>query len=112
MRLTGLQDEASLETLQAALFTYTNAEFPARGKTRSVRIPATGKKLDFTFWLQPGRAPVVYLVPGFGSHRLAGNEMALAELLYENGFSPFSITTPSHPKHMPPAPTTSLPSNP
>src|SRR6266481_2364061 len=80
MRVIGEQDEASLETLQSALFTYQDAEFPARGKTRSVLIPSTGKKLEFTFWLQPGHAPVVYLVPGFGAHRLAGNELGLAKL--------------------------------
>src|SRR5882724_1218416 len=112
MRLTGIQDEASLETLQAALFTYTNAEFPARGKTRSVLIPTTGKKLDFTFWLQPGHAPVVYIVPGIGAHRLSGNELALAELVYQRGFSAVCISSTFHPEFMENASTTDLPSYP
>lgn len=112
MRLTGIQDEASLETLQAALFTYTNAEFPARGKTRSVLIPTTGKKLDFTFWLQPGYAPVVYIVPGFGAHRLSGNELALAELVYQRGFSAVCISSTFHSEFMENASTTDLPSYP
>jgi ABC-type transporter lipoprotein component MlaA len=112
MRIIGQQDQATLETLQAALFTYTNAEFPARGKTRSVLIPTTGKKLDFTFWLQPGSAPVVYIVPGIGAHRLSGNELALAELVYQSGFSAVCISSTFHPEFMENASTTDLPSYP
>jgi len=112
MRVTGDQDKASLETLQSALFTYQDAEFPARGKTRSVLIPTTGKKLEFTFWLQPRHAPVVYLVPGFGAHRLAGNELGLAELLYKNGFSAVTLSSTYHREFMEQASTSDLPSYP
>ena len=112
MSVTGDQDEASLETLQSVLFTYKNAEFPAQGRTRSVLIPTTGKKLDFTFWLQPGHAPIVYLVPGVGAHRLAGNELGLAELVYKNGFSAVCISSTFHPEFMEHASTTDLPSYP
>jgi ABC-type transporter lipoprotein component MlaA/pimeloyl-ACP methyl ester carboxylesterase len=112
MRVIGEQDQASLETLQSVLFSYTNAEFPAWGRTRSVLIPTTGKKLEFTFWLQPGHAPVVYIVPGFGGHRFSGNEMGLAELLYKNGFSAVTISSTFHPEFMERASTTDLPSYP
>ena len=110
MSVIGDQDEPTLETLQSVFVNYTNAEFPAWGRTRSVLIPATGKKLDFTYWLQPGRAPVVYMVPSLGAHRLAGNEMALAELLYKNGYSAVSISSSFHPEFMEHASTTDLPS--
>ena len=66
-QVKGKQDAASLETLESVFFTFKDPEFPDRGKTRSVLIPATGRKLKFTFWLQPGKAPVVYIVPGLGS---------------------------------------------
>jgi ABC-type transporter lipoprotein component MlaA len=112
MRVIGNQDEATLETLQAIFCTYKDPEFPAKGRTRSVLIPATGKKLDFTFWLQPDLAPVVYLVPGLGAHRLAGNELALAELLYAYGFSAVCISSWFHPEFMERASTTDLPSYP
>ncbi|HUD49521.1 MAG TPA: VacJ family lipoprotein [Candidatus Baltobacteraceae bacterium] len=112
MRVIGDQDEATLETLQAIFCNYKNPEFPAKGRTRSVLIPAIGKKLDFTFWLQPGLAPVVYLVPGLGAHRLAGNELALAELLYTHGFSAVCISSWFHPEFMDHASTTDLPSYP
>jgi pimeloyl-ACP methyl ester carboxylesterase len=100
MNLHGSQDEALLETLQSVFFSYKNPEFLSRGKTRSVLIPATGKNLDFTFWLQPRRAPIVYLIPGFGAHRLAGNELGLAELLVSNGFSVVTVSSTFHPEFM------------
>lgn len=92
-QVKGERDEASLETLESVFFTFKDPEFPDRGKTRSVLIPATGRKLKFTFWLQPGKAPVVYIVPGLGSHRLAQGSLALAELAYKNGFSAVCVSS-------------------
>jgi len=112
LRLIGSQDPASLETLQSFFFTCKNPEFLERGKTQSVLIPATGKKLDFTFWLQPGTAPVVYLVPGFGAHRLSGNVLALAELLVSNKFSVVTVSSTYHPEFMEHASTSDLPAYP
>src|ERR1700722_15398431 len=63
-RVKGTQDPASLETLESVFFTFKDPEFPSQSTTRSVLIPATGKKLQFTYWLQPGSANVVYIVPG------------------------------------------------
>jgi len=56
-------------------------------------IPATGRKLKFTYWLQPKKALVVYIVPGLGSHRLASSALALAELVYEEGFSAVCVSS-------------------
>ena len=108
-QVQGQQDEASLETIQSAFFTFKDLSFPDRGKTRSVVIPATGKKLKFTFWLQPGQAPVVYIVPGLGSHRLAQSSLALAELVYSNGFSAVCVSSPFHAEFMEHASTAALP---
>ncbi|HWV99001.1 MAG TPA: VacJ family lipoprotein [Candidatus Acidoferrum sp.] len=92
-QVKGQPDAASLETLESVFFTFQNPEFPGRGKTRSVLIPTTGRKLKFTFWLQPGKAPVVYIVPGLGSHRLAEPALALAELVYQKGFSAVCVSS-------------------
>jgi ABC-type transporter lipoprotein component MlaA len=108
-QVKGKQDEASLETLESVFFTFKNPEFPGRGKTRSVRIPATGRKLKFTFWLQPGKANVVYIVPGLGSHRLAEPSLALAELVYSNGFSAVCVSSPFNSEFMEHASTAALP---
>lgn len=108
-QVTGIPDEASLETLESVFLTSKDPAFADRGKTRSVRIPATGRKLKFTFWLQPKPAPVVYIVPGLGSHRLAQTALALAELVYKNGFSAVCISSPFHSEFMEHAATAAMP---
>ncbi len=108
-QVKGKQDPASLETLESVFFTYKDPEFPGRGKTRSVLIPATGRKLKFTFWLQPGAANVVYIVPGLGGHRLAEPSLALAELVYKNGFSAVLVSSPFNFEFMEHASTAALP---
>jgi ABC-type transporter lipoprotein component MlaA len=108
-QVKGKQDAASLETLESVFFTFKDPEFPGRGKTRSVLIPATGRRLDFTYWLQPGKAPVVYIVPGLGSHRLAETSIALAELIYKNGFSAVCVSSPFNREFMEHASTAALP---
>jgi len=112
MSLQGSQDQAFLQTLQSIFFSCKNPEFLSRGITRSVLIPATGKDLDFTFWLQPRRAPIVYLIPGFGAHRLAGNELGLAELLVANGFSVVTVSSTFHPEFMEHASSVAVPAYP
>jgi len=105
----GKQDESSLETLESVFFTFKDPEFPRHGLTRFVRIPATGKDLKFTYWLQPGSANVVYIVPGLGGHRLALPSLALAELVYKNGFSAVVVSSPFNPEFMEHASTVALP---
>jgi ABC-type transporter lipoprotein component MlaA/pimeloyl-ACP methyl ester carboxylesterase len=92
-QVKGEPDAASLATLESVFFTFKDPRFPGRGKTHAVLIPATGRKLKFTVWLQPRKAPVVYIVPGMGSHRLAGSALALAELVYRQGFSAVCVSS-------------------
>jgi ABC-type transporter lipoprotein component MlaA/pimeloyl-ACP methyl ester carboxylesterase len=122
-QVKGEQDEASLETLESVFFTFKDPEFPSHGQTTSVLIPGTsrkfkfipefipepGRKLKFTYWLQPGKAPVVYIVPGLGSHRLAQSSMALAELVYKNGFSAVCVSSAYNSEFMEHASTTAMP---
>lgn len=108
-QVKGEREEASLETLESVFFTYQDPEFPNRGKTRSVLMPATGKKLKYTFWLQSGKAPVVYIVPGLGSHRLAQSSLALAELVYQNGFSAVCVSSAFNAEFMENASTAAMP---
>src|SRR5262249_26487237 len=103
------QDQASLESVQSMFFTFHDPEFPNRGKTRAALIPATGKKLKFTCWMQPKAAPIVYIVPGLGSHRLADTSLALAELAYENGFSAVSVSSAFNAEFMENASSVALP---
>ncbi len=105
----GERDEASLETLESVFFTYKHPGFPGRGVTRSVLIPATDRRLKFTSWLQPERAPVVYIVPGLRSHRLAQSALALAGLAYRTGFSPVCISSAFNSEFMEHASTAAMP---
>ena len=108
-QVKGKQDAASLETLESVFFTFQDPDFPGRGRTRSVLIPATGRELQFTYWLRPGKAPVVYIVPGLGSHRLAESSIALAETIYSNGFSAVCVSSPFNHEFMENASTAALP---
>ena len=108
-QVKGKQDKASLETLESVFFTFKDPDFPGHGKTRSVLIPATGRRLKFTFWLQPGMAPVVYILPGLGSHRLAQASLALAELVFKNGFSAVCVSSAFNAEFMEQASTAAMP---
>jgi ABC-type transporter lipoprotein component MlaA/pimeloyl-ACP methyl ester carboxylesterase len=108
-QVKGKQDPASLETLESVFFSFKDPEFPDRGTTRSVLIPTTGERLDFTYWLQRSNAPVVYIVPGLGSHRLSETELALAELVYNAGFSAVTISSPYNYEFMRAASTAAMP---
>lgn len=108
-QVKGEQDKASLETLESVFFTFKDPDFPNHGETRSVRIATTARKLKFTYWLQPGKANVVYIVPGLGSHRLADSSIALAELVYQNGFSAVCISSPYNSEFMEHAATAPMP---
>ena len=108
-QVKGKQDPVSLETLESVFFTYKDPEFPSHGQTRSVLISSTVRKLKFTFWLQPGKANVVYIVPGLGGHRLSETSLALAELVYKNGFSAVLISSPFNFEFMENASTAALP---
>lgn len=108
-QVEGKQDNATLETLESVFFTFKDPEFQVHGKTRSVLIPATGRKLKFTYWLQPGKAPVVYISPGLGAHRLSQTALALAELVYKNGFSAVCVSSAFNSEFMEHASTAAMP---
>ncbi len=108
-QVKGKQDEASLETLESVFFTYKDLDFPDHGKTREVLIPTTGRKLKFTFWLQPGNAPIVYIVPGLGSHRLSQPSLALAELVFKHGYSAVCVSSVFNSEFMEHASSVALP---
>jgi len=105
----GTQDQASLETIESVFFTFQDPEFPRHARTQSVLIPSTKRKLQFTYWMQKGKADVVYIVPGLGSHRLANTSLALAELAYKNGFSVVCVSSPFNSEFMEHASTAPMP---
>ena len=108
-QVKGKSDPAALETIQSIFFTFQDPKFPDQGRTRSALIPTTGRRLDFTFWLQPKPAPVVYIVPGLGGHRLSPTALAFAELVYKNGYTAVCVSSPFNYEFMEQAATARLP---
>jgi ABC-type transporter lipoprotein component MlaA/predicted alpha/beta-fold hydrolase len=108
-QVKGEPDPATLETLETVFFTFKNPQFPERGETRTVWMPTSGNRLKFSYWLQPKKAPIVFIVPGLGSHRLAETALALAELIYGQGFSVVTVSNPFNYEFMEEASSTALP---
>ncbi len=105
-------DLPTLETLGAVRLSLTDSEFPSDSREMAVRIPSTGKKLKFNYWLQPGTAPVVYISPGLSSHRLSLATVWAAELLYQQGFTVVSTSSVFQPEFMEHASSAALPAYP
>jgi ABC-type transporter lipoprotein component MlaA/pimeloyl-ACP methyl ester carboxylesterase len=107
--LRGAPDAATLETLQVAMLRMENQEFAGKARTLHVRMPHTGKKLPVNLWLQKGGAPLAYVVPGLGSHRLSMTPLAVAEFLYQKGYSVVTTSSLFHPEFMERALSSELP---
>ncbi|MBW2715717.1 MAG: VacJ family lipoprotein [Deltaproteobacteria bacterium] len=91
---TESEDTGETETLQSIFLTNQQEKFPWRGRTRAVKIPTTGRKLPYTVWIQPHRAPLVYFIPGIGGHRRGNSALGVAEAIYRNGNSVVTISNP------------------
>jgi phospholipid-binding lipoprotein MlaA len=81
-------------TLGAVLFKPVNENFANKAVTRRVLIPATGKKLSYSCWMQKKPAPLVCYLPGLGSYRLDRSAVAYADMLYRHGYSVVAISNP------------------
>jgi ABC-type transporter lipoprotein component MlaA/pimeloyl-ACP methyl ester carboxylesterase len=79
-------------------FRVKDTRFPGRARQETVVSPRTEREVPYSLWLQPGSAPVVYLIPGIGAHRRSTNPVALAELAYAAGCSVVALSSPFHPE--------------
>lgn len=105
----GEYDVPSLETLRTVFFLMRDPRFAERGEKRTAPIPGTGHELPFVLWLQPEAAPLIFITPGIGSHRLNNGALALSELLFNEGFSVVSVSSVFNYEFMERAATTALP---
>ena len=80
-------DTGATQTLQAAFLGPRDPGFAARLDTREIVAPTTGRTLPYSVRMQPGAAPLVFLVPGLAAHRLGSSSLALAEMAWERGYS-------------------------
>jgi ABC-type transporter lipoprotein component MlaA len=97
------------ETLEVVFFDAIDPKFLRRGSTRHARLPQPASSVTYNLWLQPEPAPLVYVLPGLGSHRLSGQAVGLAELAWDAGCSVVTLTSVFHPEFMAQAATTPLP---
>ncbi len=80
-------DTGAVQTLELAFLAPRDPDFWKSLDTGKVIVPTSGRQLPYSYRLQPGQAPIVFLVPGLGTHRLGSSALALAEMIYERGFS-------------------------
>lgn len=107
----GPPDPATLQTLSAAMAHLKDPLFANRAKERHARIPLTKRHLPYSLWLQDHPAPLVFLSPGVGSHRLSANSLMVAEAFYRMGCSVASISGVFHPEFMERASSAPMPGN-
>ncbi|MFN7343294.1 MAG: VacJ family lipoprotein, partial [bacterium] len=82
LKMHGSIDLPTLQTFSAVKFGPKDHRFITKSRDMTVKIPATGRKIKSTYWLQSGPAPLVYINPGLTSHRLSSMSLGLAEQLY------------------------------
>jgi hypothetical protein len=75
-----------------------NPDFPAQDENAEVGIVTTGESVPYSLWLQPKPAPLVYIIPGIGSHRTATNAVKLAESAWNRGYSAVIVSNPFNPE--------------
>ena len=107
---SGLGDVSpEVETLGAISFDAQDPKFFGRRDTRDAAVAATGRDLPYELWLQDAPAPLVFVLPGLGSHRLSGQAVGLAEMAFDAGCSVVTISSVMHPEFMQDASTAPLP---
>ena len=90
--LNGPRHAPSLETLAMASLKLRDERLLERMKQDKVKVPTTGKKLSFNYWIQKEPAPLVYVLPGLGAHRLTMQSLSMVEGLYDRGYSVVAIS--------------------
>ncbi len=88
-------DSGPTQTLDTIFLKAEDATFPEHGHTDHVRL-SKQQELPYTLWLQPSAAPLVYLVPGLGGHRLSDSCLGLAEIIFKGGSSVVSLSNPTN----------------
>jgi phospholipid-binding lipoprotein MlaA len=103
------EDTAQVQTLQSVFLTYKDPNFPQRMKTGHALVPSTARKLPYSYRMQSHPAPMLFLVPGLGSHRLGDSTLALAEMAWNGGFSVAIISSSMNFEFMAAAGTAAVP---
>jgi ABC-type transporter lipoprotein component MlaA len=96
-------------TIGAVFFKPVTPNFADKADTYKVKVPATGKKLAYSCWMQKQPAPLVCYLPGLGSYRLDRSTLAYADMLYRHGYSVVTFSNPFQQDFMDHASTVAIP---
>jgi acetyl esterase/lipase len=66
-------------------------------------------RFEYSLAAQPGRAPLVFVIPGTGADYNASKTLIMQRILYEAGLHVVSLTSPIHPNFIVSASSTSVP---
>lgn len=87
------EEGAASDTLQSVFLDFEDPWFPSRARTQRVEIPTTGRALRYKVWLQRDPAPIVFILPGLGGHRDSSSSNAIAEMVFDRGFSAVTLSS-------------------
>lgn len=86
-----------------------NPAFRRQARVRKVEIGATGGKLSYSIWPREDSKDLVFILPGVGGHRDSGLSHAAAEMIYEAGYTPVTVSSPFNWEFIAHAATTAVP---
>ena len=79
-------DTAQTQTLMTVFNRPQDPKFDDRAEETTVQPDGFRKPLPASVWRQNKEAPVAYVIPGLGGHRLGSRALALAELAFLEGY--------------------------
>ena len=80
------EDTPQTQTLMADFFRPQNEDFGEGADQINIQPEGFRKPLPASVWMQEAPAPIAFIIPGLGGHRLSSRVMALAELAYLEGY--------------------------
>ncbi len=86
-------DNSATQTLEYLNYAPSDPFFEYRASTGEAYIKMTREKLPYCAWIQEEKAPVAFVLPGYGGHRRNLQNIALAETLFNAGYSVATISS-------------------
>ncbi len=72
---------------------YMRSNFYKKGFVNSIPIFENKPEMQYKLWLQEKNAPIVYIIPGLGTHYTGVTVTAFAEIFYLKGYSVVVISS-------------------
>ena len=80
------EDTPQTQTLMADFFRPQNKDFGEQADQINIQPEGFRKPVPASVWMQEVPAPIAFVIPGLGGHRLSSRVIALAELAYLEGY--------------------------